>query len=118
MFDLVTEQYYEEELIYQNEINAYKRTKLLKNIPIYIITKKGINIQFPKEFIPSKVNIVLQHPYKKKLDIQLFLILNSKNNILISSKYLKPSLYLLKIKWKNKNLDYRKDYEIQWNLLQ
>lgn len=117
VFDLVTEQYYDEELIYQNEINAYKRTKILQYIPTYSIKKEGLIIQFPKNFINSKIHILLQHPYNKSLDINLLLI-NPKNNILIPSKLLKPTLYLLKIKWIHNNLNYRKDYEIQWKLLQ
>lgn len=118
VFDLVTERYYEEELIYQNEINAYKRTKLIKNIPFYKIIEEGIIIKFPKKNINKKVNILLQHPYKKKLDIKFSLFLNFKKNILIPSKFLKPTIYLLKIKWENNNLDYRKDYEVQWKLSQ
>lgn len=113
-FDLVTEKYYEEELIYQNEIDAYNRTNILDSIPTYSLSNKGIFIQFPKKFIKTKGEILLQHFFKKKSDIKSILLLDKEGKHLISSKFLEPSLYLLKIKWKDKNINYRKDYEVKW----
>lgn len=113
-FDLVTEKYYEEELSYQDEIDAYKRTNNLDSIPTYFFLKKGILIQFPNQFIQSKIEILLRHPFKKELDIKFKTSLNSYKNFIIHRKFLEPSVYLLQIKWKYNNLNYRKDYEIQW----
>lgn len=113
-FDLVTEKYYEEELLYQDEIDAYNRTNLLDSIPMYSISEKGILVQFPKKIIYTEIEILLRHPSKKSSDIKSQLLIDSQWNFLIPSKFLEPSLYSMKIKWKDKNLNYRKDYEVQW----
>lgn len=113
-FDLVTKKYYQEELIYQNEINAYNRTNKLDSIPFYKITKKGILIIFPKYDSNIKGKILLRHPSKENLDVNLKLFLDLNGYFLIPKKYLKKSIYLLQIKWKKNDLFYRKDYDIKW----
>lgn len=77
--DLVTEDYYAKEMVYQNEIDAEKNTK---NLIDKIESKKVSNgwlITFPREFDTSKIEgtIALYRPSNKQLDFELPLILTT-----------------------------------------
>ncbi|CAM1345665.1 FixH family protein [Tenacibaculum amylolyticum] len=71
--DLVTDQYYQKELQYQNNIDAIKNAKQLKH-PIQIIrSEKGLKINFPKDFNPQEIEgtVFLYRPSNKQLDLEI-----------------------------------------------
>ncbi len=71
--DLVTEQYYQKELTYQENIDAIKNAKELKE-PIQINqTKKGLQIVFPSNFNKKEIKgkVFLYRPSNKTLDFEI-----------------------------------------------
>jgi len=84
--DLVATEYYKNELIFQEEIDKEQNLKLLSE-PIQIKQKKeGIEIIFPADLKPEKIQGVmfLYRPSNKKLDIEIPLSISS--NILFLPK--------------------------------
>ena len=66
--DLVVEDYYGEELMYQNDINKLENSKKLSENISYQKTDAGLLIQFPKDFDASKItgNVFLYRPSNKQ----------------------------------------------------
>ena len=114
-FDLVTENYYEEELIFQKEIDAQNNANKLKNPPVLKLTNKGVVLIFNKDLKNIKGEVLFRHPSKKEKDIKTKLILSTENEMTIPASVLDKSLYEVKINWIHNAIPYRKDYEIKWN---
>ncbi|MGV8914228.1 MAG: FixH family protein [Kaistella sp.] len=115
--DLVTDDYYTEELHYQQVIDAKNNADQLSEKPVYSQSSAGIQLTFPESIKPenSKVNFELFRTNNSNLDVKKELTLDSKNSILIPSKVLAPGSYTLKIKWQFKNKPNQFDYDVQWN---
>ncbi len=109
--DLVTEDYYKEELQYQNEIDKLNNAKTLNENISYNKTKEGIIIQFPKDFDLTKITgkMFLYRPSNKQLDFETPISL-SKTYLLIPDKRLVDGRWDIKIDWQynGKNYLYKK----------
>lgn len=81
--DLVTEEYYKKELLYQQEIDAETRGKELSENISDQRTEKGWLIEFPKNLDPAQISGTLRfyRPSSKKLDFKI--PLNLKDHQLI-----------------------------------
>ena len=115
--EMITEDYYEEELHYQKVIDAKRNADSLENKPtIDLITDKGIVINFPKEFTntDTKFNFYLYHQADKNLDIKKDFTLDNNNQMTIPNVLLKKGHYVLKINWFHNNTEYQRDFEIVW----
>jgi hypothetical protein len=104
---LVSEEYYKDELNYQQEINKENKGVALKeNIKI----KKdslGLTIIFPVEFEPSKINgtISFVRLSNDKIDFNIPIKLTS-NEILIKDEKLVEGRWDVKIEWNVNDVDY------------
>lgn len=101
--DMVTENYYAKEMVYQKEIDAETNTS---NLSENIKSKKianGWEIIFPSEMEPSKIKgeLELYRPSNKKLDKKIPLKLKDAQLII-------PDTYLIGGRW-NITIDW--DYE-------
>jgi hypothetical protein len=104
---LVSEEYYKDELNYQQEINKENKGVALKeNIKI---TKDslGLTIEFPMEFEPSKIEgtISFVRLSNDKIDFNIPIKLTS-NKILIQDNKLVEGRWDVKIEWKVNGVDY------------
>ncbi|MCW5517190.1 FixH family protein [Muriicola sp. Z0-33] len=105
--DLVTEDYYKEELAYQKEINAQTNASKLST-PIKIIKgEEGLIIYIPEEFNTqnTKGTVSLYRPSNKQLDFDLPLSW-SKSHLLIPDKRLLDGRWDIKIYWVYKEKAY------------
>lgn len=98
--DLVVEDYYGEELMYQNDINKLKNSKKLSDNISYQKTDAGLLIQFPKDFDSSKItgNVFLYRPSNKQLDFDTAISI-SKTYLLIPDNRLVDGRWNIKIDW-------------------
>jgi hypothetical protein len=101
--ELVTEDYYAEELAYQNDIDKLNNAKtLLENIS-YKKSDKGLVLKFPEalnfEHITGKV--FLYRPSNKQLDFETTISL-SNPYLLIPDKRLVDGRWNIKIDWQYK----------------
>ena len=105
--DLVTEDYYKEELAYQNDIDKQKNAKALTENITYKKTTEGLIILFPKGFNVEEITgqVFLYRPSNKHLDFETTISL-SKNYLLIPDKRLVDGRWNIKIDWQYKGQSY------------
>ena len=105
--DLVTDKYYQEELNYQQEIDAEKNAKSLKEKVTIEKNSKGLKINFPENFIPKNIKgkVFLYRPSNKQLDFEIPISI-SKSYLLVPEQRLVDGRWNMKIFWKYKNTDY------------
>jgi len=111
--DLVTEDYYDEELKYQQQINRMTRAQSLSKPVewIYNKNKKSLTLKFPSEISPREVKgtVLFFRPSDAKQDKLVAINLNTENIQLINTENLTPGLWKLKIFWQTGNIDYYKE---------
>lgn len=114
--ELITDNYYEEELAYQNVIDAKNRADKLPEKPKYEQLPAGIKITFPLDINPgnAKVRFDLFRTDDKRLDVKKDVELSADNSFTIPAKVLAVGNYTLKVHWKKDNLDYQTDYDVVW----
>ncbi|MEP3837006.1 MAG: FixH family protein [Algibacter sp.] len=105
--DLVSEDYYAEELQYQNDINKLKSAKALNENISYKKTNKGLVIQFPNGFDYKNIKgkLFLYRPSNKQLDFETAISL-SNSNLLIPDNRLVDGRWNIKIDWQYNGKSY------------
>lgn len=105
--DLVTEDYYAEELVYQNDINKLENSKKLSENITYKRVAEGLVIYFPSDVDFSQVNgnVFLYRPSNKQLDFETPISL-SKPYLLIPDKRLVDGRWNIKIDWQYNGKSY------------
>jgi hypothetical protein len=104
-FDLVTEDYYGEELKFQSDIDKEVHSKTLKTNLSWSKTDEGIVINFPEDIDISKIkgNVFLYRPSNKQFDFEISISL-SNYTLLIPDKRLLGGRWNIKVDWEyNKN---------------
>jgi hypothetical protein len=116
--EMVTDNYYEEELKYQDVIDAKKRADDLQKEekPVYSQDINGIKITFPKDYNNSNttVKFVLNRTDDQNLDIKKSEQIDAQQSLLIPSKVLKIGGYTLRLTWTKDKQEYRMDYDVIW----
>ena len=106
--DLVTEEYYERDLYYQNEIDAETNYRSLGTAIVGKRTPAGWELQFPASVKPNaaKGKVILYRPSNKKLDSELPLALDSEGKMLIPDTQLVEGIWRLLISWEQDDTPY------------
>lgn len=114
--EMVTDKYYEEELLYQSVIDAKKRADELPEKPVYSQSPQGIKLTLPKDVNNSNsvVSFVLNRSDDQNLDIKKTVKLDVTNSFLIPASVLKNGNYTLRLHWIKDKIDYRLDYDVIW----
>lgn len=114
--ELVSEHYYEDELHYQQVIDAKNNADQLAQKPAYSQSTEGIKITFPADVKAdqNKVNFHLFRTDDAKLDVDKDLTVSSDNTIFIPKQVLFPGSYTLKIHWEQDKKPFQVDYDVQW----
>ncbi|MDO3425659.1 FixH family protein [Chryseobacterium sp. APV1] len=114
--EMVTDNYYEEELKYQDVIDAKKRADELKEKPVYNQNPAGIRITFPKDYNNSNTSVkfVLNRTDDQNLDVHKTVQLDANQSFLIPAQVLKLGNYTLRLSWTKDKTDYRMDYDVIW----
>ena len=105
--DLVTEEYYREELGYQKEIDAERNAKNASEQIKITRRAEGLLITFPDGLANKNVQgtVSLYRPSNKHLDFDLPISL-SNTHLLIPEKRLLDGRWDIKVNWKHKGKDY------------
>ncbi len=105
--ELVTEDYYQKELLVQGNIEKQKSANQLENKLIFQKTVEGIIVKFPSDFdyknIKGKVS--LYRPSSQKLDFEIPISLSS-SNLLIPNSNLAGGLWDISVDWNYENSKY------------
>lgn len=104
--DLVTEEYYKQELAYQDEIDAQNNAKKLEKIQLKR-TEEGLLVVFPETIDYKKIKgkVSLYRPSNKHLDFDLDLRL-SNTSLLIPDTRLLGGRWDLKIMWEYQGVEF------------
>jgi len=106
---LVSEDYYKDEIHYQEEIDKVNKGNALKENISVIQNESGLLIRFPKEFEASSLSgtVYFQRLSNEKLDFSKDIKDNlSDHTIYISDEQLVDGKWELKIDWKVKDESY------------
>lgn len=111
--ELVTEDYYAKELVYQQKIDETKRTALL-SAPVNIkVINHELTINFPKDFAAKKItgDVTLYCPSDEKKDmLQKFIVTDSAVSIKVPDDY--HGLRYVKINWGADSVNYYYEQKI------
>jgi hypothetical protein len=105
--DLVTEDYYAEELTYQDDIDKLDNAEKLDENITYKKTEEGLLISFPKALDITKITgkVFLYRPSNKQLDFDTAISL-SKPYLLIPDNRLVDGRWNIKIDWQYNGISY------------
>ncbi len=105
--DLVTPNYYQKELAYQEEIDAEKNANAMTSRIKAEHTPEGIVLTFPEEMHNTNIegNVFLYRPSNKKLDFSLPLVL-SNAQMLIPENRLLDGRWNITVSWKQNGKKY------------
>ncbi|HEY1040956.1 MAG TPA: FixH family protein [Bacteroidia bacterium] len=109
--ELVTKDYYMQELNYQQRIDAIHNEKSLEETVTYQVTSEGISFAIPKVENSKKIEgeILLFRPSDSSKDITVKISPDTNGVQKINKSLLSKGIYKMSITWKNNNLSYYKE---------
>lgn len=115
--ELVSDNYYQDELLYQQTIDAKNNADMQAEKPSYSQSPAGITITFPASITPEgkSVKFELFRTDDSNLDVAKEVQLNAQNQFTIPSKVISKGSYTLKLNWEKNNKSYQVDYDVLWN---
>ena len=115
-FDLVSADYYQQELEYQKVINASKNQSALSS-PVQVhADEQYVHLDFPHEIAQESIsgNVQFYSEVKTEWDKTMPLV-NTAGKMTIARSELQKTNYLVKIKWKVDEVDYYQETRINLN---
>lgn len=111
--DLVTDDYYKEELEFQNDINKEQNSNALETNIKWEKTPEGIVITFPESLKINSITgkVFLYRPSNKQFDFETAISL-SNHNLLIPDKRLLDGRWNIKVDWQYNGKSYLYKKEI------
>ncbi len=103
-FDLVTPDYYEQELKFQTVIDGQQNENALGKATIINMDEKVVTVTIPMESIDGEGTITFYKPDNAKFDLSF--PLNGKNAITVPIDKLGSGLYKVKSSWLHKGQPY------------
>ncbi|TAL05772.1 MAG: hypothetical protein EPO07_03130 [Verrucomicrobia bacterium] len=114
--DLITPNYYEEEIKFQSRLDQLNRTaQLSEQVSIvFDVTKQSINLSLPTgQVSPETIGRVqLYRPSATGLDRELKLELNATGSQTVDAATLLPGLWKVRVRWTAQNQDYFADKNV------
>jgi hypothetical protein len=113
--DLVSEDYYEQELLFQDKINLFDRTQALSNQLSWQVQKDKLTLDFPAQFRGKQTSgkVFFFRPSDAVLDKSMKIQADTLTTKSISIKTLKKGLYKIQINWEVENIQYYNEGFIQ-----
>jgi len=104
--ELVTQDYYEKELVYGDVINKRQHADTMR-IPVKIFQKqKKLIIKFPPYIDKAEGKILLYKPDNSKLDSNISLQLDDSKQQIIDASKLVPGRWNISVEWQTKKVPY------------
>lgn len=107
-FELVTEDYFSKEMVYQDELDAESNSLSLKNNIVGKRTENGWLLTFPEDMESSKISgtVSMYRPSNKKLDFDVAIQLEG-NQLLIPDSRLVSGRWNTIVNWQYDGKSYR-----------
>jgi hypothetical protein len=113
--DLVTPDYYEQELKFQDRIDAIDRTGVLQEPLIWKLEQRRLYLNFPHETSGKEISgtVYFFRPSDAKLDKNVTIPETSDSTTSISTSTLQPGMYKMQISWQANSATYFNEGVIQ-----
>jgi len=110
-FDLVTEDYYAKELVYQETIQKLNNEKRLKESFFIKKLENGVSLAFPKDQAIAGIKGTVQffRPSDKELDKYFELTQNPEGTYFFKSENFQKGIYKVKVDWESGQTSYFKE---------
>ena len=112
--DLVTNNYYEKTLTYQNQIDTYKRTAELKEKVAFNYADDKINLSFPVSFLEQVNNgkLYFYRPSDSRKDFTVPIQLNKKGSQIFNTASIDKGYWKVEIQWEMNKYDYKMEKSV------
>lgn len=112
--DLVTPDYYAQELKYQDKIESITRTNELANSMVIDYNETGLNLLFPSDFKGKKIegNIHLFRPSDNSKDVNIIIATDGNLAQNVSTEDLTKGLYRVKVDYTVDGASYYSEKQI------
>ena len=112
--NLVTDDYYQQEIKYQDQIDKIERTNSLPEKPVIDFDGVRVKVLFPESLFKKNVTgqIHFYRPSNPKLDFNIPLSLNENGIQFISTKQLTAGFWRLKLNWTMNGVEYFNEKEV------
>jgi nitrogen fixation protein FixH len=106
--DLVSEDYYQQELRHQDQIESERRSNDLSEQMSIGVAPGELTLKLPRSFSPDSTSgtLMFYRPADRQKDFIVKLKLDSANTQLVSTSSLQKGLWKLKVRWAHHHLDY------------
>ncbi|MDJ0645601.1 MAG: FixH family protein [Flavobacteriaceae bacterium] len=107
-YNLVSEEYYQDELKYQDEIDKYSNAKEAGIALKFEKTPEGIEISFPDKYQTENIkgNVSLYRPSNQRLDTDIPFVLSNTTSLLIPDNKLVSGRWDIKVSWRENKEEY------------
>lgn len=106
--ELVSPDYYDRELVFQNKIDEMNNANALSERVSHVITDNAFVIQFPAQFKGSALSgdVLFFRPSDASKDFKTALVLNQAGEQTVDLKMLSKGMYKMQISWKVNEIPY------------
>jgi nitrogen fixation protein FixH len=106
--DLVSDDYYQQELRHQDQIESTKRSNLLAEQPSIGVSSSAVTLRMPEVFSGSSTNgtVTFYRPADRKKDFVVPLSLDTSNTQTVITASLQKGLWRVKVRWSQQNQTY------------
>lgn len=105
--ELVTEDYYEKDMVYQQRIDKLNRTKALNEKITWQIIDNNLMIKMPGNATQNvKGDLIFFRPSDESMDLVVPIKLNENNAQLIELSKFSKGMYKVKVDWTSNDLSY------------
>lgn len=115
--DLITEDYYKDEIKYQERIDKISRTKELSEDISFIFDGKNLKLKYPGAFSPVNIkgNVLFYRPSDLKEDVMLDVKPDTAGLQAIDVSGLKKGMWKVQVDWMVNNTSYYSESIININ---
>ena len=110
--DLVTKNYYDEELKYQQKIDKVYNTHNLNEKVTFDVTENSLIISYPKSTINIIGEVTFYRPSDEKKDFKLPVELNEQSKQVIATDKLQKGFWKVQVNWNTNGTDYYSEEKI------
>jgi len=108
--NLVAEDYYKQELAYEDQISRIRNTNELANKPTVVLKSNFIELTFPKEITP-KGNILFFRPSDSSKDRRIPIALSVNGTQQIDFSTQQQGKWIAKLLWSDDSKEYYQEFD-------
>ena len=113
--NLVADDYYAQEIAYEDQINRIKNTKALESAPVILFEKEKtlVKLDFQKSSKPfKKGELLLFRPSDRYQDVKAKIKLDENGQFRMSVNGHAPGLWIVKINWSDGEKEYYAEKQV------